>query len=366
MVWRNLEIQAEARGAVGVAPPLGADLEAVEAPAEVDLGLAYTLGLGLRIFGAGGVGLGRGYGTPTGRFIVGARYTFPERRREQSWNDADPDHDGLPNRSDRCVSEAGPVANEGCPDVDFDADGVSDRLDRCPERAGLADNAGCPDYDTDGDNIPDRVDRCPKEPGSALAAGCPLKDADKDGVPDSTDRCPELAGSAGNDGCPDVDSDGDGLVDRSDKCPFDAEVYNGVKDEDGCPDPGVALVGLTAGQVSFFEPIVFEKAGATERLSARSIQIVTALGHLLNAHRGLKRLRIDGHTDDRGSAVENFDLSLKRAQLVRRQLVELHKVDARRLSSQGFGGNRPLADNATAEGRARNRRIEITILEELK
>ena len=108
---------------------------------------------------------------------------------------------------------------------------------------------------------------------------------------------------------------------------------------------------------------MFDKAGAGERLSARSLQVIAAVGHLLLAHVELGRLRIEGHTDDRGSAVANLDLSLARAQLVRRRLVEVHKVDARRLTAQGFGGNRPLDDNARPEGRARNRRIEITILD---
>ena len=81
------------------------------------------------------------------------------------------------------------------------------------------------------------------------------------------------------------------------------------------------------------------------------------------AHKELLRLRIDGHTDDRGNAVDNLDLSLARAQLVRRWLIDNGRVDAARLTAQGFGGERPLVDNGTAEKRARNRRVEVIVPE---
>ena len=366
LAWRGLEVLAEARGVVGVAPPRGGSIGTPDAPTELDVGLAYATARGLRIFAAGGFGIGEGYGAPAARFIVGARYTVPAMHRELPWAERDDDHDGTLNAIDRCVREAGPKENEGCPDGDLDADGVLDRLDRCPDRAGIADNAGCPDYDTDGDNIPDRLDRCPKERGFAVSQGCPAQDSDHDGVPDTIDRCPTLAGVAQNDGCPDTDSDGDGLVDRLDKCPFDAEVYNGVTDDDGCPDAGVALAEVVTGQIAIFEPLVFEKDGKGEKLSARSQLVLSAVAALMKVHTGIVRVRVDGHTDNRGGAVENLDLSLLRAQLVRRVLVERWKIDPKRLTAQGFGGNRPLVDNATLPGRNRNRRIEFTIVEETR
>jgi outer membrane protein OmpA-like peptidoglycan-associated protein len=278
----------------------------------------------------------------------------------------DTDHDGILNGVDRCPSDAGPAANEGCPDTDFDGDGVIDRLDKCPERAGVADNAGCPDYDSDGDNIPDRLDKCPNEPGPAAGGGCPPRDADKDGVPDNVDRCPTVKGVPENDGCPDIDSDGDGIIDRLDRCPFEAEVYNGVADEDGCPDDGAALAEIGSGQVAIFEPLQFDKVRGGEKLSPRSERVVAAVGALLKVHTEVKRIRVDGHTDNRGGSVQNLDLSLARAQMVRRYLIEHFNLDPRRVAAQGFGATRPLADNATAAGRARNRRIEFTIVEGAK
>jgi outer membrane protein OmpA-like peptidoglycan-associated protein len=363
LLWRGLEILGEARGAVGVAPPPGAHIGIAEAPAEIDAGFSYRWRVDLHAFIAGGVGLGDGFGNPTYRVLIGFRYTAPERKRDLTWAEEDSDHDGILNQVDRCPNEPGPAENEGCPDLDSDSDGIIDRLDRCPDRAGVPINGGCPDYDTDGDNVPDRLDKCPNERGSPAFGGCPQLDTDKDGVPDTVDRCPDKPGPVENDGCPDIDSDGDGLVDRLDKCPFDAEVYNGVTDEDGCPDVGPELAAVTNGQITIFEPIVFIIDGGVEKPSGRSLKIIAAVGALLKAHTEIKRLRVDGHTDNRGGALLNLELSLKRAQSVRRVLVERWKIDPKRVTAQGFGPDRPLDDNTTEKGRARNRRIEFTILE---
>lgn len=70
------------------------------------------------------------------------------------------------------------------------------------------------------------------------------------------------------------------------------------------------------------------------------------------------RLRIEGHTDDVGWDSANATLSLRRAEAVRTALIR-RGVDADRLIAEGFGDTRPIADNATEAGRARNRRIEI-------
>ena len=80
-----------------------------------------------------------------------------------------------------------------------------------------------------------------------------------------------------NDGCADIDSDGDGVVDRVDRCPFEPEVYNGVADDDGCPDDGAALAQLVPGQIAIFEPLRFDKAGSAEKLSAHSLLVLSAV-----------------------------------------------------------------------------------------
>lgn len=69
---------------------------------------------------------------------------------------------------------------------------------------------------------------------------------------------------------------------------------------------------------------------------------------------------VEGHTDSRGSAEMNQELSQRRAQVVRDYLVE-QGVTADRIRAVGFGKLRPVADNDTAEGRANNRRVEIVV-----
>ena len=69
---------------------------------------------------------------------------------------------------------------------------------------------------------------------------------------------------------------------------------------------------------------------------------------------------VEGHTDSQGSASSNQDLSQRRAEAVRDYLVS-RGIAGDRLTAQGFGPSRPIADNGTAEGRANNRRVEIVI-----
>ena len=72
---------------------------------------------------------------------------------------------------------------------------------------------------------------------------------------------------------------------------------------------------------------------------------------------------MEGHTDNRGSAAYNHDLSRRRAASVMRALVQ-RGIAADRLVAEGYGFDRPVADNRTALGRAKNRRVEFTILQE--
>jgi outer membrane protein OmpA-like peptidoglycan-associated protein len=78
---------------------------------------------------------------------------------------------------------------------------------------------------------------------------------------------------------------------------------------------------------------------------------------LINNHPG-SRWIIAGHTDNQGDSAHNQVLSQNRSASVIAWL-KAHGVDASRLASQGFGASRPVADNATANGRALNRRVEI-------
>ncbi|MCE1224930.1 MAG: OmpA family protein [Geobacteraceae bacterium] len=86
------------------------------------------------------------------------------------------------------------------------------------------------------------------------------------------------------------------------------------------------------------------------------------VGDGLNEQKNLKGV-IEGHTDNVGSAKSNQLLSQRRANAVRDYIVKNFKIDKKRLAAKGFGQTKPVADNATAEGRAQNRRIEATFEE---
>lgn len=78
---------------------------------------------------------------------------------------------------------------------------------------------------------------------------------------------------------------------------------------------------------------------------------------------GYKEIVIEGHTDSRGSEVNNESLSLQRAQSVRTHLVS-QGLDAQKISARGLGESRPVAPNDTPEGRANNRRVELIVAPE--
>ena len=71
------------------------------------------------------------------------------------------------------------------------------------------------------------------------------------------------------------------------------------------------------------------------------------------------KVEIDGHTDNRGSAVYNMNLSERRAKAVMKYFVD-NGVEAQRLTTKGFGFTQPTVSNNTKEGRAKNRRVELT------
>lgn len=194
--------------------------------------------------------------------------------------------------------------------------------------------------DSDGDGVVDGKDKCPGTPAGRKvnADGCEL-DSDGDGVVDGLDKCPGTpAGRKVNaDGC-EIDTDGDGLVDGVDKCPT---VY--AKTADGCPPPLV------------LEGVEFDYDKATLRPEAPAILDKTAdsLQHWANAN-----IEVAGHTDNRGSDDYNMKLSQQRAETVRDYLIS-KGIAADRLTAKGYGETKPVADNATEEGRFKNRRVEL-------
>lgn len=240
------------------------------------------------------------------------------------------------------------------PPADTDHDGIIDRDDRCPSDPGVAPN-GCP-ADTDADGVLDRDDYCPREAGPA-PKGCPIIDIDpdKDGVPVPCDLCPEEAGVK-PDGCPVRDTDGDGIFDDKDKCPKEPETKNGFEDDDGCPDKLPEKFKKFTGVV---QGIYFDQGKSTIR--KQSDATLEGAVKVLQEFPSV-RLEISGHTSSEGNNDVNAKLSQDRADAVKTWLVE-KGVDPNRIQTRGAGPDEPIADNKTALGRAKNRRIEFKILQ---
>ena len=97
-------------------------------------------------------------------------------------------------------------------------------------------------------------------------------------------------------------------------------------------------------------------------LLPESQSVLDEVSALLNAHPELTLVRIEGHTDTRGSAAYNLDLSSRRAASVRARLIE-GGIAAERLVAEGFGEGRPLVTELTDADRARNRRVEFHVVE---
>ncbi|HWB74242.1 MAG TPA: OmpA family protein [Nannocystaceae bacterium] len=207
--------------------------------------------------------------------------------------------------------------------------------------------------DKDGDGFLDPDDRCIDEPGVA-PDGCPIRDKDGDGFLDPDDRCIDEPGVA-PDGCPIRDKDGDGILDPDDSCIDEPETKNNYKDKDGCPDEVPQEVAKFTGAI---EGIFFDTDKAT--IKPKSRPVLDKAVKVLKDFPDVK-VEIVGHTDSTGDRTHNIDLSQRRADAVKKYLVD-HGIAADRMETRGAGPDEPLGENTTKAGKAKNRRIEFKLL----
>jgi len=285
----------------------------------------------------------------------------------------DVDGDGVRNIDDMCLDTPEDLDGhndfDGCPETsaDTDGDGIIDISDTCPDEAEdkdqFNDEDGCPDPDNDGAGIMDMQANCPNSAEDLDdwddEDGCPDPDNDLDGIGDKEDACPYAFGPRNTNGCPNEDMDSDGIADQLDQCPEQPETYNGTLDDDGCPDTVSGKVKVGRTRVVLEEPIRFETG--TARLDANAIVLLDDVVEALQGAPTL-RIRIEGHTDTSGTDAQNQKLSVDRAEAVRAYL-EDHGIDADRMESVGYGSDRPVDTNRTSTGRAKNRRIEIHVID---
>lgn len=362
----TLHVLLEAQGQVTVSGDLLGDTE--ERPLEVRAGARFFTASNVAITGGVGLGLIEGAGVPDLRAILGVAYASSESM--------DRDGDGIPNNLDACPTDPEDIDlfedTDGCPDNDNDQDGVRDIHDDCPmipeDIDAFEDADGCPDPDNDQDGVLDIEDGCPDIPedadGFADTDGCPDPDNDEDGIADAADGCPndpeDFDGFEDDDGCSDPDNDRDGRPDTTDLCPNEPEDFDGFEDADGCPEEGAGLVNLTCDAIEIIDNVYFDTD--SDVIQARSYELLNQVAELMIGVGTIRRVRVEGHTDNRGADDYNLDLSDRRAQSVRVYLVG-QGIDPARLESVGYGETLPIADNGTSDGRAQNRRVEFRILE---
>jgi outer membrane protein OmpA-like peptidoglycan-associated protein len=308
-----------------------------------------------------------------------------------------PDRDGdhIRDEEDDCPDVPGLAALHGCPDKD--GDGVTDLKDDCPEVAGVVELKGCPDKD--GDGITDSKDDCPDTKGLVQYNGCP--DTDGDSIIDKVDECPTVYGIAELKGCPAAELTYFNVETQVEKVKLGSGVYsygNAVETKtakfklEGYNSDTAKTVFVTAPNLrgknayreadGYFrfakeaEVIILKEEEkqvmkkAFENLEFKSTKDIilsssyagmNELAELMATNPSWK-LRITGHTDNVGNAASNMDLSKRRSESVKKYLVS-KGISADRFEVLYFGAEKPIAPNDTPEGRARNRRVEMLLVE---
>ena len=126
------------------------------------------------------------------------------------------------------------------------------------------------------------------------------------------------------------------------------------------PKPAKSLVSLTPKRIAIKQQVQFV-AGSAE-IDPASTALLSEVADVLLRNPDIARVEVQGHTDNSGTEAVNRELSEQRAQAVREWLVKAG-VAGERLSAAGYGSERPLAPNITAQNRAKNRRVELVIQE---
>lgn len=238
-------------------------------------------------------------------------------------------------------------------DDDPDGDGITGAGDQCPDQAedmdGIADTDGCPEDTT-------RLSMLIKDPygGAVSEAEVTLWKGDE--------RI-------------DARAVGDVLVEPGPwRIHVEAEGYETLDDLFTVspneplqlvkvlePEPVFTPLGrvtVTADKIEIAEKIYFQTGSADIRME--SFDLLQEIARTIREHPEVTRLRIEGHTDSRGSAEVNLRLSQERAEAVRFFLID-HGVAAERLTARGWGEEQPVDTRETEAAYDRNRRVEFVI-----
>lgn len=308
---RHLQIGPEIYGAATLR-----DVQKRTTNAELLFDVRYRFVSDVELAAGAGPGLTSGVGTPDFRALLSLAYT-PEQK----------------------LAEEPIMPAEVPPPSDRDLDGIVDSDDACPDLKGVA-NAD------------------PKQNGCPVAKP---KDSDGDGIFDPEDACVDVKGVADPDpeknGCPaPKDTDGDGILDPDDACPGEKGAPDHDPSKNGCPKS----VRVSETEIVILEQVQFDTGKST--IKPESNALLDEVAEVLQQHPEMSKVEVQGHTDNRGSAALNKSLSQARAESVRKAMIQ-RGIAAERLVAKGYGPDRPLDDNATAEGRQKNRRVQFLIVE---
>jgi outer membrane protein OmpA-like peptidoglycan-associated protein len=336
----RFDLHAEGYGSTMFTDFAGRQSSPLEAIGGFKVHFANGIGFGL----AGGAGFLRGYGTPDVRGVASLGFALQEPE---------------------------PVPEPPPPPPDRDFDGLLDGEDECPDdpedRDEFEDEDGCPDLDNDGDTVLDEHDGAPLDPEDRDEwedqDGVPDPDNDGDAILDAPDQCKneaeDLDGIEDEDGCPELDADGDAVPDVDDHCPLTPGVTD-ADNPDGIGCPPRAYVRVETGEIVILERVEF--ATNSDRLLEQSEPVLEDVRQILTTSPHVRRLRIEGHTDDRGRDRQNLLLSRRRAASVRHWLID-HGIDAAMVESWGCGEAHPREPNDSRENRQINRRVEFHIVD---
>ena len=205
------------------------------------------------------------------------------------------------------------------------------------------------ELDSDNDGVTDAHDKCPTTEANAKvnAIGCKIEqDDDHDSIINANDKCPATRVGATVDamGC-ELDNDKDGVVDSLDKCPT---TQAGVSvDATGCEvldapaDLGIVF-DTNSAKINDSEVVKFDK-------------YVVYLKNVSTAN-----IILEAHTDSVGNEAYNLQLSQRRAQSAKAQLISMG-IDAQRITATGYGETKPLVANDSAVNMSKNRRVTARI-----
>jgi outer membrane protein OmpA-like peptidoglycan-associated protein len=286
----------------------------------------------------------------------------------------DTDGDGIIDKEDNCIYDKGPIGTRGCPDRDND--GIVDMNDMCPDDKGLGIHYGCPDKDKDG--VIDAADRCPDVPGIELNNGCPFEnhgcclDDDGDGVSNNLDRCPGVSGSVYNNGCPIDSSNIEKVKLQNEKEKKDANnTGQQVKD-----NPTIDLRKQMVTSKEEMATILADKniikdldvffdvdqATLTDKEQLKLDKFTKAFPK----NESLTIVLI-GYTDQDGSLDYNLILSKKRAETIKRKLVDFYKFDEKNISIYYYGETKSIHKGSyTEEMKQADRKVEIKLVKTAK